>query len=101
MNNAELKWTYGLMLTNGEMDYLVHDGPLPLDEVRRIIGGEINFVEYHEQTVLAINKHPAPRLPVNRHFKTGVRGDVIVGKMSEGIFVGVLGVFVAKNKSGG
>ena len=92
----QVRWTYGLMKADGGMDAIYSEGPIPSERLREVLGGEYEHVTFADETVVAIRKD-REALPVNAHWRNPLlRGDVILGRMVEGQYVGMLGVAVLK-----
>lgn len=87
-----VKWTYGIMRAVGPMDYRLSDGPMTPEEIRAYLGEYEFLPPMLDGVVMAVSKD-REHLPLNQHFgHAGVRGDVLLGKWSGDVWVGVLGV---------
>lgn len=81
---------YFVFKSNGSQYHLQSSEPLELDKMKELVGGWIDFVCGPNETTLCINEEGRlHNLPKNRVFP-GLVGDVVMGKLSDGKFVGVL-----------
>lgn len=93
MNAAEIKWTYGFMKADGGMDVVFHVGPLPSANIAALLGGPYKLIPFQDGTVAAV-RADSEGLPSNHHWPD-LKGDVVLGKVADGAFLGVLGVMNA------
>ena len=83
--------TYFVFKANGSQYSLSSEKPLTLEQMMKLVGGWIEFVcGPTEETTLCVNEEGLlKKLPKNKEFP-GLVGDVVMGRLDEGKFVGVL-----------
>jgi len=83
-------WTYGWMRAKGDMDYILHKGPLPVEAIREKLGGDYRLVPFADGCTAAV-RADSTGLEPNQHWPV-LKGDVLLGKFVGGVLLGVLGV---------
>lgn len=87
-----IRWSYALVGPQIErMEMVYHEGPLPSEEITKLLGGPYHVQQLRDSTAIACLDDQSGQ--PNEHYQKAVRGPVIVGKVDPaGNFVGVVGI---------
>lgn len=93
-NLNNFRWCFALALTTERgkdgLQYIEHVGPMPTERIEELVGGPYELRELRDRTCLAVRTEQQGLEP-NPHYP-GLNGLILVGKLSEGHFVGMLGI---------
>lgn len=92
MNESQIRWSYCIAKAgpDRQLEMEFSTGPIPAARIKEILGGEYHISPLLDSTAIAYRTDQS-QLPENEHYP-GIKGDVLVGKLSRGVFVGALGV---------
>lgn len=93
MNINTIRWSYAIAHAglDKRLDMEFSDGPIPEARVREILGGAYDIQPLRDSTAIAYRHDQDESLEPNEHYP-GLRGTVLVGKMSGSVFVGAIGI---------
>lgn len=91
MNPPKVRWTFVLLLEDKSMEAIYREGPMPKEEVEKLIGGTAWYVETEDRCVLAVLAEPTPADSKNEHYPM-FYGKILLGKFLNNEFVGAMGV---------
>ena len=94
MDIANIRWSYCIAKAGPQKELQVESsvGPLPVERIREIVGGEYLISRLRDSTAIAyLADQSKEDLSDNEHYP-GIKGDVLVGKMPGGVFLGLIGI---------
>lgn len=89
-----IRWTYAIAKPgpDKELEAEYSTGPMEPNRIRLILGGDYAIQSLLDSTAIAyLRDQDNPSLEDNLHYP-GIRGPILVGKMSGSSFVGALGI---------